>query len=118
MSSAFGLHRLSQRIATRGLSSPLRKDERAIVIGSSSLKVVDSDVSPYFMTTGVMTDLLYGLADVLFTGHWYMEATIDIWSGNPQKHVGHGYLINRYTPGRAVAATNGNSRATTARQAV
>lgn len=99
----------------RGLKSPLLKDERVIEVGSSKLQVQDSDQSPYFMTIGYMTDLLYGLSEALHSAIWNVEADIEIFDRATGRHVGHGSLENRYTPRQAEGATSGGNGAATAR---
>jgi len=115
MSCTCGLYSLSQRIPARGLKSPLRMDERVVEVGSSKLKVHDSDQSPYFMTISYMTDLLYGLSEALHSAVWNVEADIEIWDRTTRHHVGHGTLENRYTPRKAEGARNGGNGAATAR---
>lgn len=110
MSCTYGLYRLSQRIPARGLKSSLLMDERVVEVGSSKLEVRDSDSSPYFMTIGYMTDLLYGLSEALHSALWNVEADIEIWDRTTRHHVGHGTLENRYTPRQAAGTTNRGKR--------
>ena len=114
MSSVQGLYFLAQRIPGRGIKSPLRADERLIEIDSSHLEVFDSDMTAHYMTIEIMNNLLYGIADAIHSGVWFREAAIDIWNGDPRQHVGHGYLTNRYTPGRTVNSAATESSAATA----
>ncbi len=114
MSCTYGLYSLSQQIPARGLKSPLLRDERVIELGSSQLKVYDSDSSPYFMTIGHMTDLLYGVSEALHSAVWNVEADIEIWDRTTWHHVGHGTLEKRYTPRQAEGATSGGNGAATA----
>lgn len=113
MSCTYVLYSLSQQIPARGLKSPLLRDERVIEVGSSQITVHDSDSSPYFMTIGYMTDLLYGLSEALHSAIWNVEADIEIWDRKTRQHVGHGTLENRSTPRQAEGATSvGNGAAT------
>lgn len=115
MSCTFGLYSLSQRIPKRGFKSSLLRDERVIEVGSSKLEVQDSDSSPYFMTIGYMTDVLYGLSEALHSAVWNIEAEIEIWDRTTRHHVGHGSLVNRYTPRQAEDATSRGIGVATAR---
>lgn len=81
--------------------------ERTLKVGSSRLRIEDSDITAHYMTLGIMADVLYGLSNALWDATWLREAQIDIYSGPPGKHyhVGHGYLTNRGTPGAAAVST-------------
>ena len=116
MSCVSGLYHLGQRVITpgRGPKSPLRTDERIIEIRSSHLEIRDSDMTAHYMTIEIMNNMLYGISDAVHSGIWFKEAAIDVWNGNPRQHVGHGYLTNRYTPGRNVTAAPQESAAATA----
>lgn len=114
MSCTSGLYSLSQRIPARGLKSPLLRDERVVEIGSSKLEVHDSDSNPYFMTIGHMTDMLYGLSEALHSALWTVEADIEIWDRTTRHHVGHGSLVNRYTPRQTGDVTSRGNGASTA----
>ena len=116
MSCVSGIFHLSKRITGRGRgqNSPLRTNERLIVVHSSQLEVMDSDLTPHLMTIAIMNNLLFGLADAIHSGIWFREASFDIWNGYPSLHVGHGYLTNRFTPGRGGAAALAQGGAATA----
>lgn len=107
MSTSSGLYNVAQGIARRGKGSPLSAREMDIYVGSAALRIDHSDISLHYMTLALMADFLYGLSEAIWDSRWYQEATIDIWTGPPEKkvHVGHGMLTNRGSPPNENTAT-------------
>lgn len=91
-----GIYETSKSIAARGGKSYVGNDEMDYECESADLQLKHSDKGPGAMKLAVFSDLLYAIADTIFSHGLHVEVKLDVWDG--RLHVGTGWLLNTDHP--------------------